>query len=1055
MAGDIGNQTAVIIIDNHSYSYMRFITYFLILVALAGFTIEASAKVYAINTFPSEITPDVGDIKGIDQDSRGLLWVWGSNGAFSYDGSRFKLYTKENGLQDNYCYIVTEGPDGFLYFGTYRGISILDPRSGNITSHTINAGSPNRDIVFTKDAMFLATDYGVLCVRGNGGYLIPLPNLEDNCYYDTMVHDLLIDSTRNELWVATDRAGMFKINLEDVDTFTRFKSSQLQVEYEKRGNVFLEEKGTFIHDPTLYMMDSLKDRQFFIMDRVKQYTFDSPTDFWEITRLFQNPEGEVFGYTGLVMYKVAENSLLSVQDNFQMGGILPTSVEMNRKGEWLLVSPTETLLMQEADTLSFNEYNGLPSLQIDAMLLDRQGIYWFADEYGIISHMVTSEFHIYREDQYKFLQNLKAIIPVNETQNYLIAANGMGLFETGSIRELKFENYPVDVQQASLDNHGNIILLTAGAIHLIRKDSKTVETLAEGGNRGSEYVQLSRAADGNLKMYMGGSIYTWDGKKLEVIEDLFGEMFFPIYLYAGAGETFYIGTWNGMFGYNGSDMYWYFVDRMLEILIDNPYDHPVVKRRRQEYKKLPDDALLNIPVVNSGGMGADGNYWFGTFSSGIIKVANDSIEVFDTRNGLPSNRFSSHYLDQEGNLYFIADKSVVKVSQDTIQEVKLNIPPDVRLRWIATDDQGIRYIATSKGVILSNDSLSIFIDRGLGLDESTVNKVVRTADGDIIAMQPNGFFSLEVSDLLKARGHFNPILTEIWGDSIPLSISEKIMVPKGVRSIHLKFSLPDYFNSQRNQFSWRLHGLDKDFSPFREDVNEAIYPRLPPGEYSFQLKAINGIGDKSELAQVVHIIVPPYFHETNLFKIIVVLIFLAVGPIIYRVRTARIIAYSHELEAKVQERTSELSEALRKLEDSRKREIEAEKLRAAQSMATAIAHEFNNPLAIISGIYQLYEKKFRELGDEKMMERLNKIPATISRMHDLVQKLLRITTYRESDYPGGSKIFDVHAAADSESEEDLTTKLDRNISQSKGQVVTSQEEFAKQLAALKKNREEK
>ena|GEM_PF-3810421 len=94
---------------------------------------------------------------------------------------------------------------------------------------------------------------------------------------------------------------------------------------------------------------------------------------------------------------------------------------------------------------------------------------------------------------------------------------------------------------------------------------------------------------------------------------------------------------------------------------------------------------------------------------------------------------------------------------------------------------------------------------------------------------------------------------------------------------------------------------------------------------------------------------------------------------------------------------------LRKAEEER---IVTQKLRVANLMAATIAHEFNNPLAILKGISQMIKDDLIK-EEELKHELINKIPGQVDRMHKLVKQLLEIDELREIPYAANMKILDL------------------------------------------------
>lgn len=90
------------------------------------------------------------------------------------------------------------------------------------------------------------------------------------------------------------------------------------------------------------------------------------------------------------------------------------------------------------------------------------------------------------------------------------------------------------------------------------------------------------------------------------------------------------------------------------------------------------------------------------------------------------------------------------------------------------------------------------------------------------------------------------------------------------------------------------------------------------------------------------------------------------------------------------------------------RQMQTKRLETANQIAATIAHEFNQPLAILRIIADL---AFLDNLDEKEKRRhLEGILPQVERMQQLVKKLLKLKEFREIDYAGGMKILDLHRA---------------------------------------------
>jgi two-component system NtrC family sensor kinase len=94
--------------------------------------------------------------------------------------------------------------------------------------------------------------------------------------------------------------------------------------------------------------------------------------------------------------------------------------------------------------------------------------------------------------------------------------------------------------------------------------------------------------------------------------------------------------------------------------------------------------------------------------------------------------------------------------------------------------------------------------------------------------------------------------------------------------------------------------------------------------------------------------------------------------------------YSKNLEKMVEERTEELLAALDNIKEKDKKLNQAEKINSLNSVVSAIAHEINNPLAIISGNVQIIDAK---ITDEALKKKLGTALGAIERIATLIDEI--------------------------------------------------------------------
>ncbi|WP_368075866.1 sensor histidine kinase [Leisingera sp. NJS201] len=112
--------------------------------------------------------------------------------------------------------------------------------------------------------------------------------------------------------------------------------------------------------------------------------------------------------------------------------------------------------------------------------------------------------------------------------------------------------------------------------------------------------------------------------------------------------------------------------------------------------------------------------------------------------------------------------------------------------------------------------------------------------------------------------------------------------------------------------------------------------------------------------------------------------------------------WGESLEAKVGERTADLREANRRLEQTTERLIVSEKLAAVGEITASVAHEINNPVAVIQGNLDLARSVLGEHA-APVEEEFRLIDDQVYRIGVIVSKLLQFA--RPEEYSGASGLI--------------------------------------------------
>lgn len=300
---------------------------------------------------------------------------------------------------------------------------------------------------------------------------------------------------------------------------------------------------------------------------------------------------------------------------------------------------------------------------------------------------------------------------------------------------------------------------------------------------------------------------------------------------------------------------------------------------RLDKQKLIDESQIDGPnfrSIRTLHSTPDGSLWVGYAGDGLGHLKDECYQRFTTDDGLHDDYLSQIQHDDYGNLWIASNRGLFRITLENL----LSQSKHLYCQSYGRDD-GLPSIQPSRDFAPSStrhQNGKLFFSTHSGLLEVTPNDAIDTRPPPLVHLESITVDNQPIA-LFKKRSMLSSEIDEKTSD---LSTSDPtIELPAEHDNLVISFAALNFTTPENTLIRYRLHPIDEKWQVI-DKQRRVTFPRLPAGNYRFEIIANNGTGKWSKRGASVNITVKPFFWETWWFKFgIAILTAFITGGLVY------------------------------------------------------------------------------------------------------------------------------------------------------------------------------
>jgi ligand-binding sensor domain-containing protein/serine phosphatase RsbU (regulator of sigma subunit) len=775
----------------------------------------------------------------------------------------FEKYGVEQGLGSSKVYSVIQDSKDWIWIGTESGASRFD--GSGFQNFTAADGVAGGGVYTISEDTLGRIWFGHL----NGGVTVFDGKKFYRVRFDSVPISGDITSIRQigrDLWITSYKSGAIRTLLpEKGDSILRGK------QYLGREGLSFEVTSSYLDDENNYYCITRAGIKIYNpeLDVFEPFKPQGLVEYFPMVTMFKDSRGDFwFGtYNGGLYRKVKSSGQMKFYD--MRDGLAKNFVsyitEDYRGNIWIGTYGGGITLFHDEKLLTYNKSNGLEALWVHWMTEDNEKNIIIADHFTGISIYKGDHFTTITDEQILLDKQVFAVEEDNLGHIWLGTNAGISVYDPGS-KNLK----PVKVFNERTNNLKNV--------RFIRRDKSGSIWIGTSGNGLFRYD--IRAGKMAFDLNLNNDFLHHEGNITALETDNQNRLWIGNFdrLVVYDQEKKEVQTFTQAAGLAGTSIKVIFCDRDNNMWIGSEEKSGLTKYEASTGKfkiinigeEIVPQAITQTP---------DSRIWVGAVG-GLIGIENDEVVVtYNERNGLLSNN------------------------------IKLVLPEGKKFLYIGTNS-GLNRLNLTDG------SVAAFTKRyGFPGIETSANASITDSKGNLWFGTANGITKLDPTLLPPIDA--KPITTHISSmevNYLPREMISGLKLNYKEKTIIFRYYCFSLTDPDLVKFRVMLKGAENEWSP-PTSQRMVQYPTLSPGHYTFSVMASNSYGYWNEAPVEYSFTIKPPFYLSPWF-ILTCIILAAAGVISYiKIRERSLINEKRILEVKVAERTAEVVQKSKEIED--------------------------------------------------------------------------------------------------------------------------------------------